>query len=426
MRLINKNLFSIAPIIPARLIMKAFFFIVLFLNASLLFPCCGQIENQKKPENIHFDSLHIYFNDSTLIGDKKYNNIVFSYLRNRTLELLASDSSYKKIDNQWNTARMKIALELFTDSVVKNYWLHSIAYNQIDNYGIKNTEKILNLFYNNCTNQAYISEIKKMYEADAELRKGYKITVYKTVDGFNLDAHIFYPPNFNQKEKLPAILFFHGGSWYEGKVDWMFGACKKYAELGMAAIAIEYRLYDRHGAPPYECISDAKSAVRWIRSNANELGINPDKIIAYGFSAGGHLVACTAMLKILDAPGEDTTVSAVPNAMIFISSCFDPTLDKWFVKQVEKLYPPKSCSPIHNIRKGLPQSIIIHAANDRMCPFWTAEKFSEEMVKVGNNNKLVRIEEAGHFFIFEKQYREKVDNAINEFLTSLGYILNTK
>ena len=108
--------------------------------------------------------------------------------------------------------------------------------------------------------------------------------------------------------------------------------------------------------------------------------------------------------------------------MIFVSSCFDPTLDNWFVKQVEKSYPAKYCSPIHNIRKTLSPSIVIHATLDRMCPFWTAEKFSKEMSNAGNNCKLVRIEGAGHFFMFEEQYREQLSKAINEFLISLDYI----
>src|SRR4030095_6459217 len=279
--------------------------IISLLIAVLLLSCSGQHNNGREVNGT--DSLNLYLNNAGLIHDKEYNTTVFGLLRTKTFELLDSDNSYKRKDNQWNLARMNIALDLFADPTVRNYWIHSIAFNQIENLGIKNSEEILNLFYANCTDSILVKEIKGMYAADLELRKGHAIMTYKTIDGFNLDAHIFYPPGFNKKKKHPSILVFHGGSWYEGKCDWMFGACESYAKKGLVAIAIEYRLYDRHGVPPYECVSDAKSAIRWTRQNAEKLGIDPNKIAARGFSAGGHLVACAALTDGFNTPGEDTT-----------------------------------------------------------------------------------------------------------------------
>ncbi len=400
-------------------------YILFYSIASLLFSCSTP-EQKKDPDN-SLDRFNQYINDSTLLSDKKYNETVFRHIRAKTLELLASDTTLKRIDNQWNNARMQVALELFTNQTVKNYWLHSIVSNQIENLGIKNIDNLLPTFYSNCTNPDLENEIKTMYKEEVASRNGHDIIVYKTTGGFTLDAHIFYPKNFNKQQKHSAILLFHGGSWYEGKVDWMFGACNYYAQNGLIAIAIEYRLYDRHGVSPDKCIEDAKSAIRWTRQNAEKMGIDPNKIAARGFSAGGHLIACAAMIDGINTAGEDTTISSSPNAMIFVSSCFDPTLDNWFVKQVEKYYPAKSCSPIHNIRNGLPPSIVIHSTADNMCPFWTAQKFSEEMTKSGNKCKLVSIDGGGHFFVFDEQYREQLKNTMNDFLVSYGYMQpNTK
>ena len=166
-------------------------------------------------------------------------------------------------------------------------------------------------------------------------------------------------------------------------------------------------------------MSDAKSALRWVRRNAASLGVDPNKIVASGFSSGGHLVACASMLNILDEPGEDTTISAVPNAMIFSSSCFDPTLDPWFVKQVEQRYHPRSVSPNHIVRSGLPPSLVIHGTEDKMCPFWTAEQFTGSMKKTGNRSELHRLQGATHFYFLEKKYRDEAIQAEVRFLTSL-------
>ena len=62
----------------------------------------------------------------------------------------------------------------------------------------------------------------------------------------------------------------------------------------------------RHGVTPKECVEDAKSAVRWLRQNAAKLGIDPNRIVAAGGSAGGHIAACTGLAPGLEADGEDT------------------------------------------------------------------------------------------------------------------------
>jgi acetyl esterase/lipase len=396
-------------------------FSMIILAVFLVLSCSSQ--NAESQQDSNAGSLTpAFLNDSTRLLDKQYQTTVYRFIRTKTLALLASDTSLKNMDNQWNLARLRVTLVTFTEPATRNFWLHVIVKDQIENYGIKNTDAMMKLFYKNAIDSASVREVRKLYNDEVEGRKGHTIMAYKTAGRFSLDAHIFYPENFQKGQQRPAIILFHGGSWYQGKVEWMFGSCKRYASLGMVAIAIEYRLYDRHGVTPLECISDAKSAIRWARQNAGKLGIDPNKIVASGFSAGGHLVACAAMLDILDEPHENTGISAVPNAMVFLSSCFDPTLDPWFVKQVESRYPPKNCSPNHNIRPRLPPALIVHGTDDKMCPFWTAEKFAVEMTKAGNRCELHRIQGAEHFFIFEPRYREEAGKAVERFLNSLGLL----
>ncbi|OGC76655.1 MAG: hypothetical protein A2Z27_03440 [candidate division Zixibacteria bacterium RBG_16_50_21] len=293
---------------------------------------------------------------------------------------------------------------------------------QIENYGSKNIEPLLHTFRENCTDFEAVAKIEQLYQADLTLRQGHTIKIYKKAGNFDLDAHIFLPPDWKRADRRPAIVFFHGGSWHQGKPEWMYPSCQKYASLGLVAIAPEYRLYDRHGTTPLECISDAKSLFRWLRENADELGIDPNKIAAYGFSAGGHLIACAAMLNILNEPQEDMLVSSAPNLMILSSACFDPALDSWFVQQVKKRLTPESCSPNHNIRPGLPPALVIHGSEDKMCPYWTAQLFTEKMQEAGNQCELVTLEGAEHFYFMQDNYRAQAGQATQEFLISAGYL----
>jgi acetyl esterase/lipase len=392
---------------------------------SVIVLSCLAQDKQGKPETGGAFLDPSYINDSTLLLNQRYQKTVFGFIRNETLLLLSSDSTFKTRDNQWNSARMRVVLKHCTDPNVKNFWLHVVIKDQLENYGIKNTDGLMKLFYSSSTDTTSTREIQELYNSDLEGRKGHTITPYKRVSGFSLDAHIFFPDRHDKRQRRPAIVLFHGGSWHQGKPEWVFGSAKRYASSGLVAIAIEYRLYDRHGTTPLECISDAKSAIRWVRKNANDLGIDPNKIVAGGFSAGGHLVACAAMLNILDEPEEDTTVSSKPNAMIFSSSCFDPTLDQWFVKQVETRYPARTVSPNHLVRSNLPPSLVLHGTNDRMCSFRTAETFVSVMTKAGNKCEFHRLQDATHFYFFERKYRDEGIQAEEKFLASLGYLSKT-
>jgi acetyl esterase/lipase len=94
------------------------------------------------------------------------------------------------------------------------------------------------------------------------------------------------------------------------------------ARRGMVAARADYRVKSRHGVTPKECVEDAKSAVRWMRAKASVLGVDPDRIVAAGGSAGGHLAACAAFAPGLEANEEDARISSKPNALVL----FNPVL----------------------------------------------------------------------------------------------------
>ena len=149
------------------------------------------------------------------------------------------------------------------------------------------------------------------------------LVVYKTIGDVELKLHIFEPPERQSKEPVPAIVFFFGGGWVGGTPTQFYHQSDYLASRGMMAISAEYRVRSRHGTTPFECVADGKSAIRWVRANADKLGVNPDKIVASGGSAGGHVAACTGVIEGLDEESENSNISSKPNALVL----FNPAVD---------------------------------------------------------------------------------------------------
>ena len=121
--------------------------------------------------------------------------------------------------------------------------------------------------------------------------------VYKKVGERELKLYVTKPDDWKSGDTRPAIVFYHGGGWVGGTPGQFTEHSKYLASRGMVAIQVEYRLLGRKSNdPPTTCVHDAKSAMRWVRSRAEELGIDPERIASAGGSAGGHL-ACRRKKK---------------------------------------------------------------------------------------------------------------------------------
>ena len=106
--------------------------------------------------------------------------------------------------------------------------------------------------------------------------------VYKTVGDVSLKMHIFEPDRHQATAKAPAIVLFFGGGWNGGSPRQFYEQSTHFASLGMVALAAEYRIRKTHKTTPFECVTDGKSAIRWVREHAGELGVDPERIVAGG------------------------------------------------------------------------------------------------------------------------------------------------
>jgi acetyl esterase/lipase len=236
---------------------------------------------------------------------------------------------------------------------------------------------------------------------------GSRIEVYKTIGNVKLNAYIYEPKNHEEGDSKPAIVFFFGGGWRGGTPGQFHPHCTELSQRGLVAITVDYRVLNRQKATPQQCVSDAKSAIRWTRKNAKRLGIDPKKIIAAGGSAGGHLAAAAGVVPGFDEKGEDLKISSVPNAM----AIYNPAVMLAPLGEKDLLGPektasiaercggnPDAISPIHHVRKGLPPTIIFHGTADEAVPYPTVVYFSKLMNEAGNRCELNGFKDQPHGF----------------------------
>jgi acetyl esterase/lipase len=262
-----------------------------------------------------------------------------------------------------------------------------------------------------------------MYDSELAGRKDHLILTYKTVGGFDLDIHLFLPDSAKfPSEHKAAMVYFHGGSWTEGKPDWFFWSCRYDAEHGKVAAAVEYRIGDRYGTLPFESVKDAKSAIRWMRANAAKYHFDPDKIIASGNSSGGHIILCAALLDGYNENSDNLAVSPKPDILMVNSGVYDLTVgNDWLTAMlVNNPDSVKTISPAFNLKKISQPILLIHGTDDNNVPYWTAAKFAKAMKELNNNIEFKTLEGSGHFFWYDPKYSDEMNKTRDAFLKANG------
>ncbi len=244
---------------------------------------------------------------------------------------------------------------------------------------------------------------------------------YKKVDNRELKLLIEKPVGWKASDKVPCMVYFFGGGWVGGSPGQFQKQSTYFATRGMVGVRVEYRtIVKGDKGPPLICCADAKSAMRYVRAHAPELGIDPDRIAAAGGSAGGHLAAFTSLVDGLDDPKDDLKVSCKPNALVLFNPVFNNGPGEWGHERVGGRF--KEFSPAHNISKGAPPTIVFLGDKDDLIPVKVVTDFEKEMKKVGSRCDTHVYPSAGHgFFNKEPHYSLTVIEA-DKFLASLGWL----
>ena len=208
----------------------------------------------------------------------------------------------------------------------------------------------------------------------------------------------------------PAIVFFFGGGWVSGSTDQFDDQALHCTSRGLVSILVDYRVRNRDHSTPFDSVRDARSAMRWVRGHAAELHIDPQKIVASGGSAGGHLAGATAILTGIDDPADDVSISPAPNALVLFNPVLDTTATGYGAALIGE--NALQLSLTDHVKAGLPPMILFHGTSDHTVPFANAAEFARRVNAAGGDCKLVPFEGADHGFFNSPRFRKTASEAL--------------
>ena len=231
--------------------------------------------------------------------------------------------------------------------------------------------------------------------------------------GRSLEADILLPPL--EEKNRPAVLFIHGGGWIEGDRSQLRGYGILLARLGFVCMCNSYRLSNESIWPAQ--VQDVNCAIRYLRANATDLGLDPNRIGVSGNSAGGHLslmAAATNYDQIFEGVGGSNEVSSEIKAVCAI---YPPTT----IRQLEMLNPLENAflmlmgkeakkedfdkaSPLNYVTEDYPPCMLIHGSADSVVRLKDSTKFYEKLIEFNRPASLHIFSEEEHAFDGEPDY----------------------
>lgn len=220
---------------------------------------------------------------------------------------------------------------------------------------------------------------------------------YVERDSGPLKADVYLPQG---EGPFPGVLVVHGGAWRMGTRGQLSGVAQMLAKNGFTAVAISYRLAPQYKFPAQ--IEDCQAAVRWMRSNATRLKIDPQRIGGFGYSAGAHLVSLLATTDSDDASG-------LPSTRLQCVAAGGTPCDLRPIPDDEDGLSfflggsPATCrdqyrlaSPAAFITPDDPPMFFFHGETDQLVPLASPLHMQAELQKVGVESQLYIVPSVGH------------------------------
>lgn len=229
-----------------------------------------------------------------------------------------------------------------------------------------------------------------------------------------VEADVSYDPRFAAAKldiysqgtgtDRPAVLVIHGGGWRQGSRSDMADHARRFAEAGFVAVNIDYRLTPSGRFP--HAVQDCVCALAYVRANAADLGIDPDRIATYGYSAGGHLATMLGMAAGHEAvapdcewgdtgPARAVVSGAGPQDMALLPEV-DAVVD--FVGGTRAAVPElyAAASPLSYVAAGAPPTLFITGDADWFVDIEHSRRMQRALEDVGVETRLLSIAGGGH------------------------------
>jgi acetyl esterase/lipase len=264
----------------------------------------------------------------------------------------------------------------------------------------------------------------------ARLENDYRIVPNVTyLTASNWDAKLDLYVARTSDVPRPTLIYIHGGGWTGGTKEASATGIPAYLEMGMNVVNVEYRL--ARVAPAPAAVEDCRCALRWVIEHAKEYGIDVNRIVVAGGSAGAHLALMTGMLPAssgLDraCPGPDNLKVAAIVSWYGISDVNElldgPNMKSyavtWLGSTPDREQVAKRVSPLSYVRTGLPPILTIHGDADPTVPYSQSVRLHKALTEVGVPNQLMTVPGGKHgFACCNLSERVKAYATIREFLT---------
>lgn len=265
-----------------------------------------------------------------------------------------------------------------------------------------------------------------------------------------------YRPKNKATDKLPVVIYVHGGAWVKGDKgvranNYIESFILKLVEKNYAVISIDYTLVSEtvHFPQPAE---DTKDAVRWVRKNAEQYHFDPDNIGFFGASSGAHLSLLAAYTPDNEYVGSPE-LSPYSARVNYVVDNFGPTdlnkllhtrLGKVPVSIVGLFFKPiveirkklvfgisgydinnekrkaidylETVSPVNDTEKGVP-TFILHGNKDKVAPLKHSKKLARRLKKHNIETELVVVEDGIHGFgTTDKAYLDQLTDEMVRFI----------
>ncbi len=267
-----------------------------------------------------------------------------------------------------------------------------------------------------------------------EWLRNFRVTrdvTYAVAEGTELKLDV-YEPKDGEKELRPILVFIHGGGWRAG--DKIGGARFAPAVVGAGFVmfSINYRLTDTARFPAQ--IYDCKSAIRWIRKNAERFGGDPTRIGVFGTSAGGHLSALLGTSNGVDALEGNVGVRGISSDVQAVADFFGPSdflrigdqlrterdgpLAELLGREPSKLRElARIASPVSYVDAGDPPFLIIHGTDDPLVPIEQSRELYGRLKDAGVPAELIEVDGGRHgdFLKIGRQGREIIEKMLDFF-----------
>ncbi len=229
---------------------------------------------------------------------------------------------------------------------------------------------------------------------------------YARVNGASLLLDLYLPAEDGARH--PVVLWIHGGYWAGGSKDDCLA--QVLTDYGYAVASINYRLSAQATFPAQ--IYDCKAAVRWLRAHATDYRLHPDRIGAWGESAGGHLAALLGTsggVAALEGKGGNPRYSSRVQCVCdwygpanLVPALSASARNPMGVQAVQRLLggtdraKAKLASPISYVSKDDPPFLIMHGDADSLVPVTQSRQLHAVLRKMGVASKLVIMPGADH------------------------------